>query len=225
MEGNKMKIGIIGAGNLGKAIIDGLMAKSVVPGVSSKAEQDYRGIKISSDNRGIAKKSEVIILTVKPSEIDCVLKEIKAECKGKMLISFAAGLRMSYYEKRADAKIVRAMTNIAASENLGFSVYSCRRCNEADKEKLSYVLGILGKAFETEDESLIDAATSISASGIAYLILILQCFIDCAMKNGFNEKIAKEIVLETATAGARLLKRDTAENLLESIASKGGTTE
>ncbi len=220
-----MKIGIIGAGNLGKAIIDGLISKNMLFSVSDRFEKSYRGISILDNNKEVAEKSDIIILTVKPSDLDSLLSEIKEATGKKTVISFAAGVKLSYYEKRTDAKLVRAMTNLAVRECSGFIMYKCSRCNASDKEKIQEIFSMLGVATETKEEALLDASTAMSGSGIAYLVKIFQCFIDNAAKSGFLGDAAKDMVLQTVIGATALLKKDRAQDIISKVASKGGTTE
>lgn len=218
-----MKIGIIGAGNLGKSIIDCLVKNNINPLVSDNTNHIYRGIEILHNNIELAKESNVIILTVKPFAIGNVLKEIDKEIKAKLIISFAAGLPLKHYESKINAKFVRAMTNLAVKNSQGMTVYKIgNKCSSDERLIINKLFSYFGNYLELEDESLIDLTTALSGSGIAYFIKIFETFIKTATENGMNHNQAKKIILETVKGSVSLM--DNA-NIINCIATKGGTTQ
>ncbi|MFH1439860.1 MAG: pyrroline-5-carboxylate reductase [Candidatus Woesearchaeota archaeon] len=223
-----MKFGIIGAGNIGKALIDRMLLNNVDVLVSSKKEGSYKGIKIVSDNEKVAKNSDVIILTVKPQSMSNVLEQINSSVKGKLVISLAAGLRINFFESRLQARIVRVMTNLAIKTGQGISVYKLSdSCGLEYKETVEKVLGYLGRYIEVSDENFLDVITGISGSGIAYLIRIINVFIESAESFGMDKKIARRIIIETINGASSLIENNESdcEEIINCIASKGGTTE
>jgi len=223
-----MKLGIIGAGNLGKAIIDQMMENEIETMAGDINEGAYKGIKIIADNKKVAQNSDVIILAVKPQSMSDVLTEIMDCVSDKLIISFAAGLKIKFFESKLNANIVRAMTNIAIRNRQGVTVYKLgNSCSIEDKGITEEILNYLGKCIEVDDEDLLDIVTGISGSGIAYFIRIIDVFIEFAKSQGMDEKIAKRVIIETVRGALSLMEDNgyTTHEIISSIASKGGTTE
>ena len=225
-----MKLGIIGAGHLGKAIIDSMQKNNIPIMAASRTPSTYKNTEITSDNKKLAKESGIIILTVKPDSMQEVLNEIKDNTKNKLIITFAAGLKMSFYEKRTapEAKIVRAMTNLAIKNQKGMSAYTLSNtCTGQDKNTTEKLLSYLGSYTQAEHEDMLDVITGVSGSGIAYFIKIMDIFQESAEKHGIGKTQAKNIIIETVKGALCLMENtdQTSSQLLDSIASKGGTTE
>ncbi len=225
-----MKIGIIGAGNLGKAIIDSMQKNNIPIMATSRTPHTYKNTEITSNNNKLAKESDIIIMAIKPQSMEEALNEIKSHTKNKLIITFAAGLKISFYEKRTapEAKIVRAMTNLAIKNQKGISAYTLSKtCTEQDRNTTEKLLSCLGKHTEIEQEDMLDVITGVSGSGIAYFIKIMDIFQESATKHGLDKKQAKEIIMETVKGSLNLMENTDQSNnqLISHIASKGGTTE
>lgn len=223
-----MKIGIIGTGNLGKSILDCMIENNIPLAASNTEPSAYRGIKIMKDNVRLANQSDIIILAVKPQSMDEVLKEISGNVKNKLIITFAAGLKIGYYQKRIDAKIARVMTNLAIRYGKGVSAYILsKNCTQEDRQKTEKILFCLGKCIEIEDEDILDIVTGVSGSGIAYFIKIMDIFERTGIKHGMDKKQAKTLVIETVKGAIAMMENtdETNEALIKKVASKGGTTE
>lgn len=223
-----MNIGIIGAGSLGKALIDCLLKHDIKVYASSRKSETYKGLDIQANNKGIVNNSDIIVITVKPSSVAEVLDEIKNEIHNKLVISFVAGIRLQYYESMADAKFLRAMTNIGVMHSRGFSAYKAGRyCDRRDNDRIKQFFDLLGQHICVEDELLLDVATGISGSGIAFILKIIGVFLQSSQENGFSKDDADKIVLGTIKGAINLIENSkmTIEELITLIASKGGTTE
>ncbi|MFH1432720.1 MAG: pyrroline-5-carboxylate reductase [archaeon] len=223
-----MKLGIIGTGNLGKPIIDRMIENNIHIMASSRTPATYRGLEITSDNSRLAKESEIIILAVKPQSMDEVLEEIKDNVKDKLIITFAAGLKISYYEKRTGARIARVMTNIAVRYGKGISAYTLSKtCTGQDNKEVEKILRCLGKSIRTEDENALDVITGVSGSGIAYFIKIMDIFQKSAIQHGIEAKQAKTVITQTVKGALAMMENtgQTNDKLIREVASKGGTTE
>ncbi len=223
-------IGIIGAGNLGKALISCMQKNRIHVIISSRTPSIYSNLEIISDNKKIARDADIIILTVKPSIIGDVLEEIKDNAKNKLIISFAAGLKISSYESilGSSAKIVRSMTNLAVTAGKGLTAYAFSSgSTQEDKHASKNILQTLGASFEVRSEDHLDVVTGVSGSGIAYMIRIMDIFENAAIVRGLSESDAKTIVRETLSGALSLTGESGAKNkdLIAKIASKGGTTE
>lgn len=234
------KIGIIGCGNMGEALLSrlsGVLEKSVALMVSEldAARREYiqakHRVMVEIDNNIVVKYSDVLIIAVKPKDFEKVLGE--EVCRGisnkKLLISIAAGITTKYIESVVgkDVPVIRVMPNMAAS--IGEAISSISRGSAAGDEHVEIareIFSTLGDVVEV-DEKLADAVTAISGSGPAYFFCLIEALIESAKKLGLDKETARKLVSKTALGSARLfeaLKEDPAA-LIKKVASKGGTTE
>lgn len=220
-----MKVGIIGAGKLGKAIMDGLKDKEVEISASGQNKRTHNGIDIITDNKKVIEDSDVIILTVKPQSMEKVLYEIKDRAQDKLIISFVAGTKMNFLESIVNARVVRAMTNIAVRKNQGATAYVMgKSCDNKDKDSIERLFGYLGTSIEVTNEHLLDVSTAVSGSGIAYFIRIMKSFANFAVDNGMDRKTANKMIQQTVM-GAASTVTDDYEKIIMDVCSRGGTTE
>jgi pyrroline-5-carboxylate reductase len=233
------KIGIIGCGNMGEALLSRLVTvteKSTALMVSeldaSRRESlnaKYRMI-IEIDNNYVAKYSDIIIIAVKPKDFDQVLKEIAPSAsKEKLIISMAAGITTRYIEKAIgrDIPVIRTMSNMAAS--IGEAITSTSAGTSANAEHMrlaAEIFSLIGEVIDI-DEKLVDAVTAVSGSGPAYFFYLAECMIEAAMSLGIKEEVAHQLVLKTALGGFKLLEasKEKPHVLRAKVTSKGGTTE
>lgn len=234
------KIGIIGCGNMGEAILSRLarvMEKSAALMVSETdaARRDliqskYKII-VEIDNEHLVKYSDVIILAVKPKDVEKVLgREI---CCGvspdKLLISIAAGITTKHIEKVVgkDVPVVRVMPNMPAI--IGEAVSSISAGASAGREHMEIareIFSMIGDVVEIE-EKLVDAVTAISGSGPAYFFYMIEMLSAAARKLKLRREIAEKLVLKTAIGSVKLLEalKEEPSELRRRVTSKGGTTE
>ncbi|MDP3730836.1 MAG: pyrroline-5-carboxylate reductase [Candidatus Omnitrophota bacterium] len=234
------KIGIIGCGNMGEAILSRLsnvLEKSVSIMVSefdfkrrNYVQSKYKVI-VETDNNEVVKFADVIILAVKPKDLGSVLKNevCCGASKDKLLISIAAGITTKYIESIVgkDVPVIRVMPNMAATIGESISSISAGSAvGSKDMELAKEIFLTVGDVVEV-DEKLIDAVTAISGSGPAYFFYMVEALIEAGCAAGLKEDIAKKLVLKTALGSAKLLetlKEDPAA-LRSRVTSKGGTTE
>lgn len=223
-----MRIAIIGAGVMGKAIIDALKPTDFEIIASNRHGGQYNGISIGKDNKAAAAQADAVFLCVKPQIMDEVLNEIKDDVRGKLVITIAAGLKITFYEKRADARFVRVMTNLAVRDGQGISLYFLgSKCTKEDKTVISELLNPLGEHIQVQDEKMLSIATGTSGSAIAYLLRVAGVFVDAAKEKGMPKTTAEQLVTKTLIGAASLMETGSydSEALVMQIASKGGTTE
>jgi pyrroline-5-carboxylate reductase len=249
------KIGIIGCGNMGEAILNrlsGILKKSVSIMVSEfdAKRRDYIQSKykviVEIDNNEVVKFADVVILAVKPKDIEALLRgEICCGAsKNKLLISIAAGITTKYIENIVgkDVPVIRVMPNMAATIGESISSISAGRAvKPGDMELAREIFLTIGDVAEV-DEKLVDAVTAISGSGPAYFFYFVEALIEAAMKAGLDEETASKLALKTFSGSAKLLEevihsssaplkvrycclREDVRNLIVKVASKGGTTE
>ena len=234
------KIGIIGCGNMGEAILSRLsesLEKSTMIMVSEfdAARRNYIWDKykiiVTVDNNLVVKNSDIIIIAVKPKDFDGLLNgEIAiGATPEKLIISIAAGITTKHIESVVgkDVPVIRMMPNMPAV--IGRAVSSLSAGSAAKKSDIDTAKDIfraIGDVIEV-DESLLDAVTAVSGSGPAYFFYLMEALTEAAEDIGLPAEIAKQLVLKTAVGGtllAEYLKEDPAV-LRAKVSSKGGTTE
>jgi len=234
------KIGIIGCGNMGEALLAslaGIVEKSTALMVSEfdakrrgYLQGKYRMI-VETDNNEVVKFADVIIVAVKPKDFEGLLKnEICCGVSGeKIVISIAAGVTTKYIESviGKDIPVIRAMPNMGAL--IGHAVSSLSAgssVKKADMELAKEIFSSIGDVVEV-DERLVDAVTAVSGSGPAYFFYFIESLYEVAEELGLPREIAKKLVLKTALGSVKLLHdlKEEPASLRKKVTSKGGTTE
>ncbi len=176
-------------------------------------------------------KPTVVAMAVKPQILPDVTKQYKAYTdKGALLLSIAAGMPVSFFEKQLGKKaaIVRCMPNTPASIGEGITVaYANRNVTKAQKALATTLLESVGEVLWVEDEKLLNPVTALSGSGPAYLFLLIEALTAAGKKIGLDAKMAEKLARQTVIGSAALAK-DSAETeaakLRENVTSPGGTT-
>lgn len=232
------KVGFLGAGNMGEAMIRGLLKAGVVPAEDIFAT-DVRldrlqqlgklyGIHTLSDNSLLVKRVDVVILAVKPQIIHSVLKEVApAVAPKKLLISVAAGVPTAAL--RADlpkgVRLIRVMPNTPALVLEGMTaVAKADGLQKGDLETAEEIFGAVGKVVVLEEEAL-DAVTGLSGSGPAYVALMIEALADGGVKVGLDRLTAMTLAAQTVLGSAKLLIETGAHpgQLKDMVTSPGGT--
>jgi len=232
----KKRIGIIGLGNMGSAILKGIIKKTIFPKTKITGfDKDIKkvkkirnmGIHISMGNKELVNSSDIVIFAIKPQEVKEVLGEIHPFInKNKLIISILAGVKTLYIEKFAGkARVVRIMPNIAITIGEGVSAISKGKyANSSDVKITEKIFSAMGKTFIV-DESLMDLITAISGSGPAYFFEIVEYLCLAAKKLGLSENISRKLVIQTAKGAVEMLCRNPDPSFLTaSVTSKKGTT-
>ena len=227
-------IGFIGGGNMAEALIKGMVQAGMKEIIVSEPRDDRRAYlektysaKTTSDNKEIVKQGAIVILAVKPQNMDDVTSEIAPFITGeKLVVSIAAGITLPYLTSRlATSKIIRVMPNTPALVQEGISVLSMCECIH-DKE-MALVRGIfmsVGKVLVLP-EKYMDAVTALSGSGPAFVALFTEAIIAAGIKMGLTEGNSSELVIQTVIGTARLLETGMPpDKLREMVTSPGGTT-
>lgn len=231
-------IGVIGVGNMGQAIIKGLKGANSKENIfifekdrkkSQKAIGELKVKEIDSIE-DLVRRTNVIIICVKPQDIDEVLDKIAClNSQDKLFISIAAGIGTSYILKKIKTKtaVIRVMPNINAF--VGMSVNAiCRGKYALDTDLLAAekIFGTIGENFILPEKK-IDIVTAISGSGPAYTALFIKALLDAAIKNELPKLTAGKIVMQTLRGTLEMLKRYkiSPQDFIKKVMSKGGTTE
>ena len=227
-------IGLIGAGNMGEALIAGTRkAYKVLVCETNQMRQGYlqSKYKISAvDLKALVVKSNVIVLAVKPQDLSAVLDQLAGQSlKRKLIVSIAAGVTVSFIEQRLmqKAKVIRTMPNMPALIGEGITaVCKGKWSTEKDVKDVCQMLKGIGQTIVVKEE-LMDAITAVSGSGPAYVFLFVECLIKAAQNLGLTPAQSKELVYKTLTGSTHLLEKaeDDAATLRAKVTSKGGTTQ
>lgn len=231
-----LKVTIIGCGNMGSAISQGIVAGKIL-----KPSSVFLYDKISEKAKSLAKKTgcaykglpqaindaDILIVAIKPQDFENLFSLISKEIAGKTIASVMAGISIKTIASKVSPKtpIARIMPNIAAFMGESISVLSFNRQVVLKKELNSIFSGI-GKVMELK-EAFMNKVTAVSGSGPAYLFYLAEAMIEAGKEPGLNEAKVKELVVQTLY-GAALMLKETKELpgvLINKVASKGGTTE
>ncbi len=246
------RIGFIGAGNMGEAMIGALIGAKIFPpdaiAVSEPSEERRRavadawGVAVAPDNFTLFMESDIVVLAVKPQMMIDVLSEIAGRPDygnpdRTLVISIAAGTPIRKIadllhgpldpEARKRMPIIRVMPNTPALVLAGMSGMSPNAdADEADIGITRKILSAMGEVREL-DESLLDAVTGVSGSGPAYVFYLVEAMTEGGVRSGLSPEDAAALTLQTVKGAVRLMEErgeDPAE-LRRKVTSPGGTTE
>lgn len=233
-----MKIAFIGGGVMGEAMVKSLLTKGVVASadvtVSDIAPQrrkvmlDKYGVKVTDDNRAALNGTDVIVLAVKPQELNKVLGEMKGSLSGQLVLSIVAGASLDSLQRGLGyGRLVRAMPNMPAQIGEGVTVWTATDevANE-QKEMAKSILGAMGGEVYVDNEKYVDMATALSGSGPAYIFLVIEALVDAGVHIGLPRQLSERLVVRTVLGSAKAVEltgKHPAE-LKNMVTSPGGTT-
>ena len=233
------KISIIGTGNMGEAIVSGLISSEsskpeniictdIREGKLGSVNEKY-GVDTTESNIQAVELSNIVIYAVKPQIIASVLKETAhALDMSKLIISIAAGVPLAAIESclKKDLRLIRVMPNIAAFVKESASVLAAGK--NATKDDIQLAMAIfdsMGKSIFLKENILMDAITGLSGSGPAYIFLIVDALADAGVKVGLSREDSLFLSIQTVLGSAKLLM-ETGEHpgrLKDMVTSPGGT--
>lgn len=232
-------IGIIGCGNMGEAIIKGILAKNVVP-KSRMLISDVRESRViyikhkyglkDTDSRALTQNCDILILAVKPQDLGKVINEIsKSLSSKKLLISILAGVKIEKILKFSKKKtqVARVMPNMGALVGESMSAVSFSKGTKGENKKIvMMIFSSFGQIVEIHERQM-DTITAISGSGPAYFFYLIEALAKIAVKRGINKETAERLAVKTAIGSVKLLShiKQSPQILRGKITSKGGTTE
>jgi pyrroline-5-carboxylate reductase len=233
------KIGFVGAGNMGEALIKGLLAANrVAPEAvyatdvrSDRLKELDRlyGIQVAADNPALVRQVDVVILAVKPQIIELVLQEVThALTRTKLMISIAAGVSTARLRTvlGKQARLIRVMPNTPALVLEGVTaIAKAEGLEPGDLDTASEIFSAVGRVVVL-DEELLDAVTGLSGSGPAYVALVIESLADGGVKMGLDRITAMTLATQTVLGAAKLL-RETGLHpgaLKDMVSSPGGTS-
>ena len=231
------KIAIIGGGNLGTAIAEGLLKSKFVKAaditvtkrnIGTLKNLKAKGIKVTNDNVAAVKASELIILAVKPFQVASVLEGFKKVLSPKhILVSVMTGITISDIETIAKKKlpVFRAMPNTAIAIQESITCISSKNATDA---QVNYVRDLFSKLGEVViiDEKLMDAATVLGACGTAFAMRYIRANIQGGIEIGFDAATASLIAAQTVKGAAELLlqKHSHPEEEIDKVTTPKGCT-
>jgi pyrroline-5-carboxylate reductase len=231
-------IAILGAGQMGAALVSGLLRAGVVSPAelvaaarrSDRAQQlrDSFGIDVLSA-AAAADRAQTLVITVKPQDMGTLLDEISpVVTPAKLVISVAAGITTAFIERKltGDVPVIRVMSNTPVLVDEAMSVISAGpHATEEHLRRAEQLLRPVGKVLRIP-ESQQDAATALSGSGPAYVYFLVEAMVDAGILLGMPRGNALEMVKQAVYGAARMLQ-DSGEHpvlLREAVTSPGGTT-
>lgn len=226
-----MKIGFIGTGKMGSALVDSVCSKLdhhvIISGhKNANLEKLSRKHQVKvANNIDLAKEADIVFLCVKPYHIEAVLKEISSSCKGKLIVSIAAGIKIKKIEPLVDARIIRVMPNInCLAGEMAAGISKGSKATQKDLDLVKSILDASGKSFIVPEDSL-DTVTALSGAGPAFVAYLVKAFYEAGKEQGLDEKTALNLTIQTFLGSAKLLETISPDELIAMVATKGGSTE
>ncbi|MFZ5453510.1 MAG: pyrroline-5-carboxylate reductase [Thermodesulfobacteriota bacterium] len=231
-----VKLGFIGAGAMGGAIIKGLLAQGRVarenltffdPDPAARAKMEKLGVEAALDHAEVM-HSQVVILAVKPQLFEPVLAGIKDFARPwHLIISIAAGVTLATLEAALpESRFIRAMPNTPALVGAGMTCLAPgSRATPEDTALALALFRAVGQAAAVE-ERLMDAVTGLSGSGPAFVALFIEAMADGGVKAGLPRVQAHNMAVQTVLGAAKLCQEEDLHpgRLKDLVASPGGTT-
>jgi pyrroline-5-carboxylate reductase len=222
-----------------EAIVNGIM--SSYPGISISISEIYDSrcaylrtafpvAYITSSNQEVLHNSDVVVISVKPQQLESALKGLGSN-SDQLFISICAGVTLSRLEGflTESTKIVRVMPNLAAMVGEGASGFCMnRRCSEADAATVKNILGSVGQVVEQVPEGLMDVVTGVSGSGPAFVSVFIEALADAGVRHGLSRETAVRLAAQTCVgAGKLVLSKGESSHpaiIKDKVCSPGGTS-
>ena len=233
-------LGFIGAGNMGEAMIRGVLSAKLYPAervvvhdpAPGRAEslRHRFGVSVASSVEELLTRCDTVVVAVKPQVLPAVFDAIpKNAVPGKTFISIVAGVKTLAFERALGegVKVVRTMPNTPAQVGMGSTgVFFSGSADPGTRERVRAIFASFGEVAEMPREELLDVVTALSGSGPAYAFLFLEAMADGAVRAGMGRKEAYLLAAATLEGAARMVRetgRHPAE-LKDMVMSPGGTT-
>jgi len=221
MNLHEKKIAVVGYGTMGQALVGGLLKDEVVQSANLVATVAHRenaerleeasGVRVGTDNEDAVRGADLVLLCAKPKVARRVLAELKesgALDHGPLLVSIAAGVSTEELEGLAgeELAVVRAMPNTPCLVGEGMSVLSPgTNAQDADLDSAEALLAPLGRVLRLDEEHM-DAVTGLSASGPAFVYLIIESLSEGGVMVGLPREVATELTTQTVLGAARMVQ-------------------
>jgi pyrroline-5-carboxylate reductase len=233
------KIAIVGGGRIGEALLSGLLSSGwrsreelVVTGRSDSRVAELHGrygVEATTSNPPAVHDAELVVVAVKPQDIDALLGEIgPLLVRSQTVLSVAAAIPTAHVEQRiaTGVPVVRAMPNSPSTVHEGMAaVCAGAHAGESNLALAEEALGHLGRVVRVP-ESAMDAVTAVSGSGPAYFALLAEAMIEAGILLSLSREVSTTLVVQTMLGTAKQLRDEGMHpvELRESVTSPGGTT-
>lgn len=229
-------IAIIGCGNIGLSIVEGLILSperedkiiATRRNVKKIRFLEEKGITVTSDNKLAVEQSKYIVLAVKPYIIEELLSEIKDFLReDHVLISVASEVSIETIKSKISTgtSVFRVMPNTASSIQQSMTCISYANASGKDVSEVEKIFGAIGETIII-DEDLMEAATILGACGIAYVLRFIRAMIQGGIQIGFDANTASKITTQTVKGAAELLLQKNAhpESEIDKVTTPKGCT-
>jgi pyrroline-5-carboxylate reductase len=234
-------VAIVGGGNMGRALISGLLRRGMLPEdvrvaevrpeVRASLTRDF-AVSAHEDARAAIAGAAVIVIAVKPHEVAALIAPLQPHLvqTRPVVVSIAAGIRVASLEAwcGADVPVVRAMPNRPALVGAGVTgVFAGPGLGRGAREAAARVLSAVGEIVWLENEAALDVVTALSGSGPAYLFLLAEAMMHAAIALGLEGEAARKLAVGTLYGAGLLAQASDGDlaRLRHDVTSKGGTTE
>ncbi|MFZ6813971.1 pyrroline-5-carboxylate reductase [Undibacterium sp. Rencai35W] len=235
---NKLKIALIGGGNMATALIGGLLPEVTAPEYVHVVDPYQESLDKLAKQFGVStalqidtsiEKADIIILSVKPQQLRQVAEALVPYVSAQLILSIAAGIRSVDIARWLNGyhKIVRSMPNTPALIGKGVTgLYATSSVSPEQREAADHIMQAVGSTVWLDDESLIDAVTAVSGSGPAYVFYFIEAMQQAALELGLPAEQAMQLAMATFDGATQLALKstDSVAVLREKVTSKGGTT-
>jgi pyrroline-5-carboxylate reductase len=231
-----MRIAILGAGKIGEALIAGLRSSDWADIIATSRREERavelhekHGIEATTSNPEAIRGADVVVLAVKPQDIEVLLGEIGHLLQPEQtVISIAAAIPTAAIERHlsGDVPVVRAMPNAPSTVHEGIAgLCAGSHAGREHLDRAGTVLRAVGDVVEVPEESM-DAITAVSGSGPAYYALLAEAMIEAGILLSLSREVSTKLVVQTMLGTARLLRDENMHpvELREMVTSPGGTT-
>lgn len=241
-QANTVKIVFIGPGVMAEAMIAGLTRTGLAQGkdllaAGPRPERGEQlaaayGITYTAENAEAASKADMLVLSVKPQQLDKVLKGITGRVpEHALILSIVAGAPTTRIASALQhSAVARAMPNTPARIGAGITVwYASPETSAEQRQQAECILGALGQTVYVEEESFLDKATALSGTGPAYVYLFMEAMVDAGVHLGFPRRVAEQLVVETLRGSVEFYRQIEEgprhlARLRNQVTSPGGTS-
>ncbi len=236
---NDKKITIIGTGNMGEALVSGMIGSGssnpkniictdIIQDKLDEIKSKYK-VRTTTNNLKAVAEADIVIYAVKPQIMAATLTETATKLDmSKLVISIAAGVPLAAMESciRKDLRLIRVMPNIAASvKEAASAIAAGAHATQEDVSLAMEIFNSIGKCIFLKENYLMDAITGLSGSGPAYIFLIVDALADAGVKMGLARKDSLFLAAQTVLGAAKLLieTQEHPGQLKDRVTSPGGT--
>jgi pyrroline-5-carboxylate reductase len=233
-----MIFGFLGFGKMASALVQGMLqageckpAQIVVvnrhPETIQEDVEKY-GLSLAPSPRRLVQQAETIVLGTKPADSVQLLREVRQDLDGKLLISVAAGVKLLDLQEAGGhrTRVIRAMPNTPSLVNRGATAYALGdHATAADADIAEKLFSAVGIVFRVREPAL-NAVTGLSGSGPAYVFTFVEALADGGVMMGLQRDVALELAIQTVLGSAEMIRTTKLHpaELREMVASPGGTT-